>query len=57
MNVETWSDYYAADNRWEEENLAAKDLIELLNPADPDDCMTNLLEFSNLAAFAIDLYG
>ena len=43
MNVGTWSDFYAADNRWEDENLAAKDLIQLLNPADPNDCTTNLL--------------
>ena len=43
MNVGTWSDCYAADNRWEDENLAAKDLIQLLNPADPNDCTTNLL--------------
>ena len=54
MKVGTWKECYTSDSDWEEENLAAKELINLLNAADPEDCMLNLVEFDNLAALTID---
>ena len=54
MKVGAWSDFYTSNESWDDENLASKELINLLQPTDPEDCMLNLSEFNNLAALTID---
>ena len=41
MVFSTWSDFYASDDRFED-NVAALDVIHLLDEADPKDCTRNL---------------
>ena len=54
MKVGTWSDFYASNESWDDENLASKELINLLEPPDPEDFMLNISEFNNLSALPID---
>ena len=54
MKFGTWFDYYTSSDRWEDENLAPMNLIELLASLDPDKCMRNVLEFSNLVALIVN---
>ena len=54
MKFGTWFDYYTSSDRWEDENLAPMDLIELLAPLDPDECMRNVSEFPDLVALTVD---
>ena len=53
MKLATCNELCASSDRWEDENLSLRDLIKLLVPAYLDDCMSNLMEFGNLASLTI----
>ena len=55
MSFGTWNEFFTSVNRGEDGNFAVKDLVELLAPAEPEDCMSNLLEFDSLSALTIYL--
>ena len=54
MSFGTWFDYYNSPDVWFETNLAAWDVINLLDYKDPADCIRNLVEDNNLVAMTID---
>ena len=54
MKFGTRKEYYSAPDVCLDENLAAFDLIQLLAPLEPEECMRNLVEFHNLVALWID---
>ena len=53
MGFSTWSDFYTSEDRFED-NVAALEIIHLLDEADPKDCTRNLQEQGNLAALIVD---
>ena len=53
MVFSNWSDFNSSSERFEV-NVAALDMINLLDEPEPKDCASNLQEQDSLAAFIVD---
>ena len=53
MTFNTWSDYYASEDQFEN-NVAALEIIQLLDVPSPDEAVRNLQTQDSLSALLVD---